>query len=145
MTAAIVARSLSTTASPWISDAIVSTSYGVRFFERAYDMFTVFQLAQNAFTCCATSFFDVVFARKSYVAGNRNPSTFARLCGAKQGTTSDVVARTYDARASTTGLPRFRSAIFVTAATRSAIVLRVKPSGKTIRNGFGGGGGAVVV
>src|SRR5690349_12071450 len=138
MTAAIVARSLSTTASPWISDAIVRTSYGVRFFERAYDMFTVFQLTQKAFTCCATSCFEVVFARKSYVAGKRNPSTFLCVCGVKHGTTSDVVARRYGARARTTGLPRLCSAILATAATRSAIVLLVKPSGKTIRNGLGG-------
>src|SRR5689334_1619610 len=145
MTAAIVARSLSTTASPWISDAIVRTSYGVRFFDRAYDMLTDFQFWQNAFTCSVTSCLDVVFARKSYVAGKRNPSTFGCLCGAKHGMTSDLVATTYDARASATGLPFFRSAIFATAATRSAIVLRVKPSGKTIRKGFGGGGSAVVV
>ena len=65
MTAAIVARSLSTTASPWMRDAIVRTSYGVRFFDRAYERFTVFQFMQNALTCCATSCFDVVFARKS--------------------------------------------------------------------------------
>ena len=57
-------------------------------------MFTVFQFVQNAFTCCATSCFDVVFARKSYVAGKRNPSTFARLCGAKHGIDSVFVART---------------------------------------------------
>src|SRR6476469_2984420 len=101
MTAAIVARSLSTTASPWISDAIVSTSYGVRFFERAYDMFTDFQFAQNAFTCCATSCFDVIFPSNGYVAGKRNPSTFGCLCGAKQGITSDFVAARYEARART--------------------------------------------
>ena len=141
MTAAIVARSLSTTASPWISDAIVRTSYGVRFFDRAYDMFTDFQFVQNAFTCCATSCFDVVFARKSYVAGKRKPSTFACLCGVKHGIASDFVARTYGARASATGLP-------CACARRSSRPprrgrpswLRVKPSGKTMRNGFGGGG-----
>ena len=44
-----------------------------------------------------------------------------------------------------TRFPRSRRAIFPTASTRSAICSRVKPSGKTTRNGFGATAAAVVV
>ena len=117
------------------------TSYGVRFFERAYARLSLPQFAQNAASWSCASRNDVVVRRKSYVAGNRNPSSFMRDVWPKQGTTARRVAITYPARSSATGLWRLRSAIFATAATRSAISARVNPSGKTTRNGFGGGGG----
>src|SRR5581483_10785113 len=126
-------------------DAILRTSYGVRFLERAYDMFTCFQLRQNASSCCWTSCRAVVFARKSYVAGKRKPSGFVHRRGVKQGTTTTRVARSYCRSPSATGLPFFRSAMPATTRTRRAICARVKPSGKMIRNGFGGGGRTVVV
>ena len=49
---------------------------------------------------------DVVFARKSYVAGKRKPSRFVRRRGAKQGTTAVRDARRYGRAASATGLWR---------------------------------------
>ena len=55
MTAAMSGRSLGTAASPSIIEAMVSTSYGVRFFERAYLMLTLSQFRQNAASCAFTS------------------------------------------------------------------------------------------
>ncbi len=75
MTAAISFRSLGTTASRSTIDAIFSTSYGVRFFERAYERSTFDHSTWNACSCAWTSCRDVVFFRKSYSAGNRNPSS----------------------------------------------------------------------
>ncbi len=58
-------RSAGTNASRSTIDAIFSTSYGVRFFERAYAMPTVRQRLQNVWICIVTSCFDVVAATKS--------------------------------------------------------------------------------
>jgi len=44
---------------------MISTSYGVRFFERAYLMLTLSQLLQKAASCAWTSWRADVFRRKS--------------------------------------------------------------------------------
>src|SRR4051794_32028510 len=104
-----------------------------------------FQLRQKAASCADTSCFPVVMRRKSYVAGKRKPSRFARLVRSKQRTTALLLAARYAVSSRRTGLWRSRTAIFATAFTRTPICRRVNPSGNTIRNGFGGGGAAVVV
>src|SRR3954452_8453169 len=145
MTAATSGRSSGASVSFSTIDAIFSTSYGVRFLPRAYERSTWRQFSQNVSTWSLTSCRDVVVPRKSYVAGNRNPSTCRCACGVKQGTVSFCVATAYCLRLTATGLCFLRFAIFATTATRSAICARVKPSGKITRNGFGGGGGSTVV
>src|SRR5205809_2566148 len=103
-------------------------------------MFTELQLRQNAESCAVTSCFAVVRRRKSYVAGKRNPSRFLRRVRSKHRTVAFLLEARYPVSFRRTDLCRSRAAIFATAFTRAAISSRVKPSGKTIRNGFGGGG-----
>ena len=93
MTAATSGRSDGAIVSRSTIEAIVSTSYGVRFFSCAYRRLTVLHCSQNVCSWSATSRLDVVLARNSYVAGKRKPSRFARLRGTKQETTPVRVAR----------------------------------------------------
>src|SRR6187399_2671942 len=79
MTAATLARSSGAITSFSTSDAMISTSYGVRFFDFAYETPTWFQFSWNAASCCFTSCFDVVRCSKSYVEGKRKPSSERRL------------------------------------------------------------------
>ena len=58
-------RSLGASVSFSTIDAMISTSYGVSFFERAYARFTFAQLRQNVATCCCTSERDDVVRKKS--------------------------------------------------------------------------------
>src|SRR5690348_6890863 len=75
MTAATSLRSLGTTASRSTIDAISSTSYGVRFFERAYERSTFCHSLRNACSCAWTSAAEVVLWSKKYVDGKRKPSS----------------------------------------------------------------------
>ena len=74
MTAATFGRSSGAKVSFSTIDAMIRTSYGVRFLLFAYARFTWFQFLQNVSSWSAASWRDVVVARKSYVAGKRNPS-----------------------------------------------------------------------
>ena len=60
-------------------DAMISTSYGVRFFDFAYERSTLAQFSWNASSCRFTSWREVVFCTKSYVDGKRKPSSWRRL------------------------------------------------------------------
>ena len=95
----------------------------------------------------ATNFFDVVPRRKSYVAGKRKPSSERRLPSPANfpGSVDVAVAARYAFAERRGWTCRSRKAIAFTFGIRSAISRRVKPSGKTIRNGFGGGGATAVV
>src|SRR5919206_4948840 len=110
-------------------------------------MSTPFQARRKAASCAATSCFDLVLRRKSYVAGKRKPSSERRLPSPakRPGYADDAVAARYVLAASRGCTCRSWNAIWSTFVIRSAISCRVKPSGKTIRNGFGGGGGAAEV
>ena len=55
MTEAISGRSLATAASRSTSDAIVRTSYGVRFLRLAYARSTFAKFCLNALSCSSTS------------------------------------------------------------------------------------------
>ena len=105
-------------------DAIVSTSYGVRFLRlrvREVDLASSSRRTPRAGR--PTSCVDVVFARKSYVAGKRKPSRFVRRRGVKHGTTAASASHAcrYGRWRARPALPRLRSAILATALTRSAI------------------------
>src|SRR3954468_20159933 len=141
MTAATSGRSFGASVSFSTIDAMISTSYGVRFFFRAYARSTDRQFVQNARSCSTASCLPFVVARKSYVAGKRKPSRFFAFLGVKHGSVAVRVAAAYFFPFSTTGLCRLRFAIFATTSTRWIICALVKPSGKITRNGFGGGGG----
>ena len=80
------------------------------------------------------------------MAGNRKPSSERRFRSAANvpGSAEDAVAARYAFAASRGRTCRSWNAIASTFVIRSAISRRVKPSGKTIRNGFGGAGSAVV-
>src|ERR1043166_5719824 len=54
---------------------MIRTSYGVRFFERAYARFSCDQLCWKACSCRFASWAEVVRTVKSYVAGKRKPSS----------------------------------------------------------------------
>src|SRR3954451_14054128 len=121
MTAATFGRSLGASVSFSTIDAIIRTSYGVRFLLFAYARFTWFQFLQNVSSWSAARSRDFVVARKSYVAGKRNPSRFARDGGVKQGTLARRVASAYVRELSATAWCFLRAAIFATAPTRSII------------------------
>jgi hypothetical protein len=55
MTDAIRRRSRATAVSRSTSEAMISTSYGVRFFERAARIETVWKLRSNSASCLSTS------------------------------------------------------------------------------------------
>ena len=133
MTAATSGRSLGTCASPSTIDAIVSTSYGVRFLLRAYERFSLLHFDVNSPSWSCTSWADVDLRSKLYVSGKRKPSSGSFLLPEA----GDHLAASRSPRG--TPFPEsltFRcdscSAIFATAVTRAAICARVKPSGKTI-------------
>src|ERR687884_394980 len=98
MTAATSGRSSGASVSFSTIDAMISTSYGVRFFDRAYARFSFDQLSQKATTWSFARSKDVVVRRKSYVAGNRKPSRFVRGFRPKHGTAARAVAITYARR-----------------------------------------------
>src|ERR671938_341354 len=110
-------------------------------------MSTPFHARRNAVSWAVTSCFDVVRRRKSYVAGNRKPSSERRLRSPANlpGSTDDAVAARYAFSRRRGCTWRLWNAIASTFVIRSAISRRVNPSGKTIRNGFGGGGATLVV
>jgi hypothetical protein len=95
------------------------------------------QFVQNASSCSRASSADVVSRKNSYVAGKRKPSSVVTRPRKHSGTLGRRVAVRY-ARFDRRGRAwLLRCAIFATAATRSDISRRVKPSGKTMWNGFG--------
>src|SRR5918911_4931447 len=106
-------------------------------------MSTPFQARRKATSCEATSCFEVVLPRKSYVAGKRKPSSERRRPSPanRPGNADEEVRARYALAASRGCTCRSRNAIWSTFVIRSAISRRVKPSGKTMRKGFGGGGG----
>src|SRR5919202_5646109 len=110
-------------------------------------MSTPFQARRKATSCAAASCFEVVRRRKSYVAGKRKPSSERRLPSPANvpGSAEDAVAARYAFADRRGWTRRLWKAIASTFVIRSAISRRVKPSGKMIRNGFGGGGAAAVV
>jgi hypothetical protein len=118
-------------------DAMMRTSYGVRFLERAYPRSSFCQFSQNASSCSPTSCADVVCRKNSYVAGKRKPSIVCTRVWKHGGTRGFRVAARYVGCESRGRAWRSRCAIFATAATRPAMSVRVKPSGKTMRSGFG--------
>src|SRR6478752_9480819 len=134
MTAATSGRSLGTCASPSTMDAIVSTSYGVRFLLRAYERFKPLHFDVNSPTWSCTSWADVDLRSKLYVSGKRKPSSGSFLLP-KPGTVRGFeVAAAYPLPETLTFRCDSCSAIFATAVTRAAICARVNPSGKTTRN-----------
>src|ERR687883_1150519 len=110
-------------------------------------MSTPFHARRKATSCAAASCFEVVRRRKSYVAGKRKPSSERRLPSPANlpGSAEEAVAARYAFSRRRGCTCRSRNAIASTFVIRSAISRRVKPSGKTIRNGFGGGGATLVV
>src|SRR4029434_514495 len=74
-TAAISGRSSGASASRSTIDAMISTSYGVRVFDRAYFRLTLLPFLRKASSWLFTSCAAVVWRRKSYVAGKRKPSS----------------------------------------------------------------------
>jgi len=82
---------------------MISTSYGVRFFLFAYAKSTCVHFSQNAVSWSCTIWSGVVDPRKSYVAGNRNPSRFFCARGLKHGSRARLEARRYPASFSLTG------------------------------------------
>src|SRR5919199_4737361 len=110
-------------------------------------MSTPFHARRNAVSCEATSCFVVVRRRKSYVAGKRKPSSERRLPSPANlpGSAEDAVSARYAFADRRGWTRRLWKAIASTFVIRSAISRRVKPSGKMIRNGFGGGGATAVV
>src|ERR671937_2941002 len=98
MTAATSCRSSGERVSFSTMDAIVSTSYGVRFFERAYSRSTLLQFSQNAASWSSTSCDEVVCGKNSYVAGNRKPSILWTRVWKQGGTRGVRVAASYAAR-----------------------------------------------
>src|SRR5438874_1003520 len=66
MTAATSGRSSGDNVSFSTIDAMIKTSYGVRFLERAYLRSTRRQFSQNVVSCSCTSSRFVVFAKNSY-------------------------------------------------------------------------------
>ena len=86
---------------------------------------------------------DVVPRRKSYVAGKRKPSRFVCAPRPKHGTTALRDAARYAGRVEPHALVALLLGDLGDRLRRARpSARRVKPSGKTIRNGFGGGGGA---
>src|SRR5215204_7621203 len=79
ITAATSARSSGAITSFSTIEAMIRTSYAVRFFARAARRLSCDQLRRNAVSCLFTSCRVVVFAVNSYVAGNRKPSRFGGL------------------------------------------------------------------
>ena len=75
MTAATRGRSFGTCASPSTIEAIVSTSYGVRFLLRANERSSELHLEANSASCSPMSCADVDVRSKSYVSGKRKPSS----------------------------------------------------------------------
>src|ERR671935_22491 len=102
-----------------------------------------FHARLNATSCAATSCFEVVLPRNSYVAGKRKPSSERRRPSPanRPGNADEAVAARYVFALRRGCTCRSRNAIWSTFVIRSAISRRVKPSGKTMRKGFGGGGG----
>src|SRR5436190_2019622 len=134
MTAATSGRSLGTCASPSTMDAIVSTSYGVRFLLRAYERFSRLHFEVNSPSWLRTSCADVDLRSKSYVSGKRKPSSGSFLLP-KPGTVRGLpVAAEYPSPETLTFRCASCSAIFATAVTRATIWARVNPSGKRMRN-----------
>ena len=80
MTAATSFRSWSTPASRSTIEAIVTTSYGVRFFCFAYFMFTREMYCLNASSWRPIRSSTLGWRGRSYVAGNRKPSRFGGFC-----------------------------------------------------------------
>src|SRR4051812_7065217 len=119
MTAATFGRSSGASVSFSTIDAMIRTSYGVRFLLFAYARFTWFQFLQNVSSWSAASWREVVVARKSYVAGNRKPSRLFRCGGEKQGTFARRVDCAYVRAFRATGRRFLRAAILATARTRS--------------------------
>ena len=133
MTPATVARSEGTTTSRSTIDAMISTSYGVRFFDRASLMSTVARFISYACTWRSTRNATVVSRPMPYVAGNRNPS-------------SEVAAVRPASRApSGPGLVRSRYSCpdkLVFSSSSRAMSSRRRPSGKVSGVGAGTVAGA---
>ena len=75
MTAATSGRSLGTCASPSTIDAIVSTSYGVRFLLRAYERSSLLHFDVNSASWFRRARAEVDLRSKLYVSGKRKPSS----------------------------------------------------------------------
>src|SRR3954467_1219122 len=134
MTAATSGRSLGTCASPSTIDAIVSTSYGVRFLLRAYERSSRLQFEVNSASWYRTSWAEVDLRSKSYVSGKRKPSSGSFL-PPKPGTFRGfAVAAAYPLPETLTFRCDSCSAIFATALSRPTICARVNPSGNRTRN-----------
>ena len=144
MTAATSFRSLGTTASCSTIDAIVSTSYGVRFFERAYERFTRAPLALERLQLRAD---ELPRGRvlQEVVRGREQEALELPLLRAEAGDAPRPAhARGTSSRRSSDGRGARETRSSPPPARAAAICARVKPSGKTTRNGFGGGGAVVV-
>src|SRR5947207_4044487 len=74
MTAATSLSSPGVPDSAWIMEAILRTSYAVRFLLRAYRMLTFRHSVRNSESCSLTRYFDVDLRSKLYVFGKRKPS-----------------------------------------------------------------------
>ena len=79
MTAETSARSSGSLTSFSISEAMISTSYGVRFLASAYDRSTCCHARSKASSWRLISCRDVVFDSNWYEAGKRKPSSGRRL------------------------------------------------------------------
>ena len=117
---------------------MMSTSYGVRFFDRAYPRSTFAQFCAERVELVARELRGRRLREE--LVGRREEEALDRprlLAGSNPADAAAASLRGTRARASLAATCRLRCAILATAATRSAISLRVKPSGKTMWNGFG--------
>ena len=141
MTAPTRARSCGTCTSFSIIDAMMRTSYGVRFFESAYSRSTSDHACSNASSWSSTSSCEVVSSVKSYVAGKEEALEVRRVVVLElRGHVLHVLG------GGEVGLgpqrrrdPALLLGDLVHGGDPAAISFRVKPSGKTMRRiGFGG-------